>query len=93
MPRLHEDYACETTDIFALGSAIYFIMVGHEVFPELDSLEDEEEILSRFQNGMFPTDNHACYKITVKCWKQQYRSADEVVSAISRIQASKTATR
>ena len=67
MPRPHGDYACVTTDIFALGSAIYFIMVGHEIFPELDSLEDDEEILSRFQNGMFPTDNYACCEITEKC--------------------------
>lgn len=47
-PRIHGDYACVATDLFALGSAIYFIMTGHEIFPELDSLEDDEEILSRF---------------------------------------------
>lgn len=46
MPRPHGDYACETTDVFALGSAIYFIKVGHEVFQELDSLEDEEDTIS-----------------------------------------------
>lgn len=28
-------------DIFAFGSAIYFIMTGHEIFPELDTLEEE----------------------------------------------------
>lgn len=79
------------TDLFALGSAIYFIMTGHEVFPELDSLEDDEEIFSRFENELFPLDNHACYHITEKCWKQQYRSAEEVVSDISLLQASMTA--
>ena len=47
-PRVYSDYTCVETDIFALGSAIYFIMTGHKVFPELDSLEDNEEILSRF---------------------------------------------
>ena len=47
MPRCHGGYAYIKTDLFALGSAIYFIM-GHEVFPELDSLEDDEEILFRF---------------------------------------------
>ncbi|CAG7936707.1 unnamed protein product [Penicillium olsonii] len=30
-PRDHGDFACEKTDIFALGSAISFIMTGHEV--------------------------------------------------------------
>lgn len=88
MPRPHGDYACVATDIFALGSAIYFIMMGHEVFPDLDDHEDDEQILSRFQNGIFPNDNHACYEITEKCWKQQYQSASEVVSDISKIQAS-----
>ncbi|KXG51293.1 uncharacterized protein PGRI_095540 [Penicillium griseofulvum] len=85
-PRIHGDYACVTTDLFALGSAIYFIMTGHEVFPELDSLEDDEEILSRFQKGLFPNGNHHCSQITEKCWKQQYRQAAEVVSDLSLIQ-------
>ncbi|KAJ5934441.1 hypothetical protein N7466_003988 [Penicillium verhagenii] len=87
MPRPHGDYACVKTDIFALGSAIYFILMGNEVFPDLDSLEDDEEILSRFQNGIFPTDNHACYEITGKCWRQQYQSANEVVCDISKVKA------
>jgi serine/threonine protein kinase len=85
-PRVHGDYACVATDLFALGSAIYFIMTGHEVFPELDSWEDDEEILSRFQNGLFPNDNHPCSQITEKCWKQQYRQAAEVVSDLCLIQ-------
>ncbi|KAJ5927159.1 hypothetical protein N7516_008932 [Penicillium verrucosum] len=85
-PRVHGDYACVATDLFALGSAIYFIMTGHEVFPELDSLEDDEEILSRFQNGLFPNDNHTCSQITEKCWKQQYRQAAEVISDLCLIQ-------
>ncbi|KAJ5751491.1 uncharacterized protein N7511_008456 [Penicillium nucicola] len=84
-PRAHGDYASVATDLFALGSAIYFIMTGHEVFPELDSLQDDEEILSRFQNGLFPTENHPCSQITEKCWKQQYRQAAEVVSDLSLI--------
>lgn len=89
LPRCHGDYACIRTDLFALSSAIYFIMTGYEDFLELDSLDDEEEILSRFQNGLFPVDNHVCYHITDKYWKQQYQSADDVVSDISLVQASK----
>ncbi|KAJ6016303.1 hypothetical protein N7540_010894 [Penicillium herquei] len=87
MPRCHGDDAGVKTDLFALGSAIYFIMTGHEVFPELDSWEDDEEILSRFQYGQFPVDKHVCCQITDKCWKQQYQSADDVVLDISMIQA------
>ncbi|KAJ5080867.1 hypothetical protein N7456_013577 [Penicillium angulare] len=87
MSRCHGDYADVKTDLFALGSAIYFIMMGHEVFPELHSWDDddENEILSRFQNGLFPVDSHACTEITDKCWRQQYQSAADVVSDISLI--------
>ncbi|QSS53823.1 hypothetical protein I7I53_01201 [Histoplasma capsulatum var. duboisii H88] len=65
MPRSHGDYACVGTDLFALGSAIYFIMTG-QVFPELDSLTQDEEISSRFENAVFPTDSHLCCHITEK---------------------------
>ena len=88
MPRCHGDYASVKTDIFALGSAIYYIMTGHELFPELDSLDDDDEIYSRFEKGMFPTEHHACYEVTDKCWRQQYQSADDIMSDISLIQAS-----
>jgi serine/threonine protein kinase len=81
MRRPRGDYAYVTTDIFALGSAIYFIMMGHEVFQ-----------LSRFQNEIFPNDNHTCYGIAGKCWRQQYQSASEVVSDFSKIHASQRAT-
>ena len=87
-PRVHGDYAGVETDLFALGSAIYFIMIGHEIFPELDSLDDEEEIESRFRNGNFPTDDHACYKVTENCWNQRYKAAQDVVFDIAQLQAS-----
>ncbi|KAH8433040.1 uncharacterized protein LDX57_010679 [Aspergillus melleus] len=91
MPRIHGDFANVKTDIFALGSAIYFIMLGHEVFPELDNLEDDEQIASRFQSGQFPTDSHACSMITDKCWRQMYESAEEIIFDITQVQASKGA--
>ena len=74
LPRIHGDYADGKTDLFALGSAIYFIMIGHEVFPDLDSDKDEE-IERRFRNGQFPVDPQVCGTITGKCWAQKYGSA------------------
>jgi hypothetical protein len=74
------------TDLFALGSAIYFIMMGHEVFPDLDSNKDEEEIERRFRSGQFPVDPQVCSGITSKCWAQEYGSAQEVVDDIAVIQ-------
>lgn len=85
MPRCHGDDACVRTDLFALGSAIYFIMTGHEVFPDLDNWEDDEDVLSRFRSGLFPVDGHLCYHITDKCWKQQYELADDVILDLSFI--------
>ncbi|KAE8152355.1 kinase-like protein [Aspergillus avenaceus] len=73
------------TDIFALGSAIYFIMMGHDVFPELNDVHDEEEIESRFRDGLFPTDTHLYCEISERCWKGYYTSAKEVLSDIAKL--------
>lgn len=80
----------EKYDLFAFGSAVYFIMMGHEIFPELDSLkdEDEEELESRLEKGQFPIDNHLCSHITEKCWRQQYESASEIIFDLSQIKSS-----
>ncbi|KAJ5799200.1 uncharacterized protein N7518_001268 [Penicillium psychrosexuale] len=87
-PRVHGDYADVHTELFALGSAIYFIMTGHEPFPELDSFDDEEKIESLYEEGIFPSaeQEHICYYITEKCWKQQYQSAGDVVRDITQLQ-------
>lgn len=63
--------------------------MGHEPFPELDDLEDEKVIESRFQNGYFPTDDHACSEITTKCRRQLYEPAEDVIFDISELQTSK----
>ncbi|CAG7942198.1 unnamed protein product [Penicillium salamii] len=85
-PRVHGDYACVATDLFALGSAIYFVMTGHEVFPELDSLGDDDEILARFEKGLFPKDDYDCSQIVEKCWKQQYQRADDIFLDLCLVQ-------
>ncbi|OQE15756.1 hypothetical protein PENFLA_c030G04835 [Penicillium flavigenum] len=87
-PRVIADYAEVKTDIFALGSTIYFILMSHEVFPELISWEQEEEVEARFSNGQFPTDSHICSKVTAKCWQQCYESARDVIFDLSQIQLS-----
>jgi serine/threonine protein kinase len=56
MPRSDSNYADQKTDIFALGSTIYYMMTGHEPFPELNPLDDndEAEIVTRYQLRQFP---------------------------------------
>ncbi|RDA90459.1 hypothetical protein CP533_3935 [Ophiocordyceps camponoti-saundersi (nom. inval.)] len=82
------------TDIFALGSTIYFIMTGQEVFPDIVGGEERwrEKIESRFASGVFPDDPHACAAITQKCWQQQYVSASEVLEDIRAIEKLYTTT-
>jgi hypothetical protein len=62
--------------------------MSHEVFPELNSWEHEEEIEARFSNGQFPTDSHICSKVTAKRWQQCYESARDVIFDLSQIQLS-----
>jgi hypothetical protein len=51
MPRSDRNHADHTTDIFALGSAIYYMMTGHETFLELNPLDDDDEaeIMPRYE--------------------------------------------
>ncbi|KAK7177335.1 serine threonine-protein kinase [Paraphaeosphaeria sporulosa] len=57
------------SDLFALGTAIFEIMVGHEPFPELDELDDEEEIEKRYIKGRFPAlDGVLGGQVIHKCW-------------------------
>lgn len=86
LPRKPADHASVRTDLFALGSAIYFIVKGHEVFPDLDKSKDEEEIGRRFRESEFPTDLHACAGITAKCWRQLYSSARQVLTDLETVQ-------
>lgn len=85
LPRKPADHASIRTDLFALGSVIYAIMMGHEVFPNLDKAKDEDEIEHRFRAGEFPIDAHVCAAVTAKCWKQLYSSARQVLADLEAV--------
>lgn len=87
-PRDDEFSADFKTDIFALGSTMYFIMAGEEVFPDIISGEDgwDDEVKSRFARGVFPQDSSICTGITQKCWRQQYDSARDVLEDIKAVE-------
>jgi len=70
-------------DIFALGSTIYFIMMGHEVFSHIAS---DEEVEEKFVKKLFPQDTRACGAVTLKCWMQEYSSAKEAVVDLKAIE-------
>jgi hypothetical protein len=76
------------TDLFALGCTIYFIMLGHAVYPDIidGSPGWDERVKERFAKQEFPRDSHACSTVTSKCWLRQYDSAEEVVQEIAAIE-------
>jgi len=83
MPQTDPNIANQRTDIFALGSAIYYILEGHEPFPELDCVLDEEEITWRFASGQFPElQPFVLRSIIHKCWRGEYGSAENVMKDI-----------
>ncbi|PPJ60833.1 hypothetical protein CBER1_11637 [Cercospora berteroae] len=68
------------SDLFAVGSAIYEIMTGHEPYENLDSIDDMEKIEALFSSGTFPsTDGVPLHNVIQKCWRQGYDSAGQCV--------------
>lgn len=87
-PRDDPFEATVQTDLFALGCTIYFIMVGNSVFPDIIDGEDgwHDKVADRFAKQQFPQDSHACSVVTLKCWLQQYNSAEDVIREIEHIE-------
>jgi len=68
------------SDLFALGSVVYYIMAGREPYDGLS----ENEITARFTRGEFPdVAGFGCGGIISGCWTGKYRSAQEVVVSLS----------
>ncbi|KAF9740419.1 hypothetical protein PMIN01_03054 [Paraphaeosphaeria minitans] len=64
------------SDIFALGSAIYYIMTGREPY---DALTDAEVAACYYSGGDFPSvDSIPCGQIILGCWRGGFNSADKV---------------
>ena len=67
---------------------MYFVMMGHAVFPDIIDGEDGwyDKVADRFATQRFPQDSHVCSAITVKCWLRQYGSAQDVIREIETIE-------
>ncbi|MCJ1477633.1 hypothetical protein MMC13_006306 [Lambiella insularis] len=72
------------SEIFGLGSALHYMVVGHDIFPELDYNGDEVEITRRLREEEFPdTSNFPVLgPVISKCWKLKYESMAEVIKDI-----------
>ncbi len=100
LPRSHPFRSCVRSDLFALGSAIQFLVTGAKVFPDIVKCNDtQEDVLRWFHEGVPeverrfracefpPVDEHACSAVTARCWRQLYKTADQVLADLKAIRA------
>ncbi|KAI9053502.1 hypothetical protein LZ554_002457 [Drepanopeziza brunnea f. sp. 'monogermtubi'] len=88
MPRSDPNHADQKTDLFALGSTVYFIVTGHEPFADLDPLndDDEAEIIARYKSGRFHLlEPRLGGGVVHGCWAGAYGSAAEVADDIQKL--------
>lgn len=78
MPRNPDQPNTIQSDLFALGSTLYELMVGKT--PHCGQTDDE--IQSLYEQSVFPTTTDIlCGDVILKCWKREFVSADEVLAA------------
>lgn len=72
------------TEIFALGTALYFMVTCQDPWPDLREPEDREEIKKRIQEKDFPDTSvlPVLGDIISKCWNVEFTSMTEVKHAI-----------
>ncbi|KAF2808635.1 kinase-like protein [Mytilinidion resinicola] len=72
------------SEIFALGSAMYAMIQGHDPFVELEHANDWAEVRRRIQKREMP--DTSCLPILAevirKCWNLEYATMREVLDAI-----------
>lgn len=81
MPRGDKEFADVKTDIFALGSTIYYTITGHRPFPQYDTIDDEAKFEELYRKGHFPPlDVGVGGEVVRNCWGGKYESTGEVVN-------------
>ncbi|KAK3904169.1 kinase-like domain-containing protein [Staphylotrichum tortipilum] len=76
------------TDLFALGCTVYFILLGHMIFPDIGLKDAEawERVEERLKRKEWPREEHACKAVVLKCWEEEYESAEEVVRDLEAVE-------
>ena len=76
MPRSLLDDSCTvTTDLFALGSFLYEVLTGSEVYAEWE----DEEVTKAFKDHQFPDVSAVpCGHAIRRCWDGGFSSAEDV---------------
>lgn len=73
-----------TSEIFALGSALYYMVTGHDIFPELDHGLDRAEIIECLRERKFPDTSElpVLRSVITKCWNLEYDYIADVIEDI-----------
>lgn len=80
MPRDDKNVHTISTDLFALGSTLYYITTESFPFPDLNPVLDYEEIEKRFRARQLPhMERHRGGEIIRGCWTGLYQSAEDIV--------------
>jgi len=68
------------SDLFALGSTIYFIMSDHEPYDYMT----EEEVAAHYSRMEYAdVQSYSCGPVIENCWRGEFRSAQDVKDAIA----------
>jgi serine/threonine protein kinase len=87
MPRPDLNHCDRKTDMFAFGTALYFMITGQAPFPDLDTADDEDEIYRRFECCEFPSlEPHEGGDVVRKCWMGIYESAAEIMLDLQKLE-------
>lgn len=75
------------SEIVALGSSLYFIVTGQDLFEVELRLDQDEEIQYRMQRRMLPsTENlRVLGEVTKNCWNLKYQQMEDVVKDVDRL--------
>ena len=82
MPRDPMDDSTVPSDLFALGSTLYELEVGHAPFAGSFIEEHGEKITALFEAGKFPEVDALCFgALILGCWKGEFSTALDVLYA------------
>ena len=86
IPRPDRKHCGRKSDMFAFGTALYYMVTGQPPFPGLDTAHDEVEINRRFQEREFPPlDQFRSGDVLRKCWEGSYLDATEIVHDLKKL--------